>query len=458
MQDLRANTITVVKVGPFVDATDGVTPETGITLGAADQAELMKHGSTSVVDISAATWAAVTGNDGWYNLTLTASHTDTEGQLEVMVQDSSVCLPVVVRFRVMSEAAYDSTYVAKDDGFMDVNIKTIGRADTSETAADNLEAAFDGTGYDVGGIDVSELNSIVDDLLDAGRLDALIDAIKNKTDSLTFTVAGNVDSNPQSWDDTLLSVSSPFDDVATAVALATVDGNVDAILIDTSTTIPAQISGLNDLSTADIDARLAAIGLDHLVSASVTGTDITDNSIVAKLVSSSATADWDDYANTTDSLQAIRDRGDSAWVTATGFATSAALATAQSDLDILTGSDGVTLATSQPNYAPNTVVPDAAGTAAGLHSTTDGLISALNDLDAAGVRSAVGLASANLDTQLGYITDYSAYGLTILSGAISNADNAAESYTKTLNSVAYTVTYAGLDASGNRTSSTLSKV
>lgn len=44
-----------------------------------------------------------------------------------------------------------------------------------------------------------------------------------------------------------------------------------------------------------------------------------------------------------------------------GLATSAAQTTAQNDLDILTGVDGVTLATSQPNYAPNTVVPDAAG-------------------------------------------------------------------------------------------------
>jgi len=37
-----------------------------------------------------------------------------------------------------------------------------------------------------------------------------------------------------------------------------------------------------------------------------------------------------------------------------GLATASALATAQSDLDIITGTDGVTLATSQPNYAPAT--------------------------------------------------------------------------------------------------------
>ncbi|NOY72172.1 MAG: hypothetical protein GXP14_07310 [Gammaproteobacteria bacterium] len=58
-------------------------------------------------------------------------------------------------------------------------------------------------------------------------------------------------------------------------------------------------------------------------------------------------------------------------------ATATALATAQADLDTLTGADGVTLATSQPNYAPNTVVPDAAGVAA----TGTALTTAQNDLD-----------------------------------------------------------------------------
>lgn len=46
------------------------------------------------------------------------------------------------------------------------------------------------------------------------------------------------------------------------------------------------------------------------------------------------------------------------------LATSAALATAQTDLDTLTGSDGVTLATSQPNYAPNTTTPPTAAAVA----------------------------------------------------------------------------------------------
>ena len=61
----------------------------------------------------------------------------------------------------------------------------------------------------------------------------------------------------------------------------------------------------------------------------------------------------------------------------------------KTDLDTITGADGVTLATAQGLYAPNVVVPDAAGTAAGLHLTTDTLIGALNNPTAAAIATAV---------------------------------------------------------------------
>ena len=60
-------------------------------------------------------------------------------------------------------------------------------------------------------------------------------------------------------------------------------------------------------------------------------------------------------AVTTDSASRTASQAD-----VSALATSSALATAQTDLDTLTGSDGVTLATSQPNYAPNTTVPPTA--------------------------------------------------------------------------------------------------
>lgn len=82
--------------------------------------------------------------------------------------------------------------------------------------------------------------------------------------------------------------------------------------------------------------------LDGLNNFDPTSSNVTVGTIAANAVSASALA--------TDAVTEIQ----------SGLATSSALATAQTDLDTLTGSDGVTLATSQPNYAPNTTVPPTA--------------------------------------------------------------------------------------------------
>lgn len=95
----------------------------------------------------------------------------------------------------------------------------------------------------------------------------------------------------------------------------TIDGVVDAILLDTAeigaagaglTAVPWNASWDAEVQSECNDA-LVALGLDHLVSASVVGADVTDNSIIAYLASKSATADWDSYVNTTDALEAIAD-------------------------------------------------------------------------------------------------------------------------------------------------------
>ena len=54
---------------------------------------------------------------------------------------------------------------------------------------------------------------------------------------------------------------------------------------------------------AQADLALTDIGLDHLVSASVAGSDVTDNSIIGQMVA--ADGDWDTFAKATDSLDAI---------------------------------------------------------------------------------------------------------------------------------------------------------
>lgn len=113
---LRQSTQRVIRVGPFVDSADGVTPETSVTLAAADQAEALKAAGAATVDISGATFAAISGADGWYNLTLTTSHTDTVGELTIVIQDASVCLPVFVLCTVVEESVYDAMYASGSYG------------------------------------------------------------------------------------------------------------------------------------------------------------------------------------------------------------------------------------------------------------------------------------------------------------------------------------------------------
>lgn len=93
--------------------------------------------------------------------------------------------------------------------------------------------------------------------------------------------------------------------LATAAALATVDSNVDSILTDTGTTIPAQISGLNDLSAADVNAQVDIALSDY--------DGPTKNEMDAAFTEIKG-ATW---SSSTDTLEAIRNRGDAAWTTAT---------------------------------------------------------------------------------------------------------------------------------------------
>ena len=86
---------------------------------------------------------------------------------------------------------------------------------------------------------------------------------------------------------------------------------------------------------AQVATALTDIKLDHLV-AVADADDAVDSSIVAKLASKGATPDWSTFVNTTDALEAIRDRGDAAWVTGAGGSapTAAEVADAVWDEDV----------------------------------------------------------------------------------------------------------------------------
>ena len=306
--ELKADTSGTLVVGPFYDATDGVTAETGLTVEDGDVL-WQQPGSTTIAEetgFSDCTHRA----GGYYTCPYDTTVVDTEGTASYVVNESGA-LPVFEKCLVLGADFYDLKYgttatitsrdvglqfegtistvnsqtsldlsggASNNDAYNDYvacivggteedcvriedyvasgNVLTLSEAMSftvassdvirihppgfasvsgtvdanmvsvsgDSTAADNIESAYDGTGYDVGGIDVSELNTAVDavgsdgtGLTEAGgtgdqltavatasavtTVDGNVDAIKAKTDSLTFTNSGEVDANTKSIND-----------------------------------------------------------------------------------------------------------------------------------------------------------------------------------------------------------------------------------------------------------------
>ena len=108
MPDLKQSTATTITLGPFVDATDAVTPETGLDLSTVDAARLTKSDGTEV-DLTTG-YTLTHDQNGVYDLAVTATDTDTVGWLRVDIQDADVCLPFWCYFSVIHAAEWGRKY------------------------------------------------------------------------------------------------------------------------------------------------------------------------------------------------------------------------------------------------------------------------------------------------------------------------------------------------------------
>ena len=333
----------------LVDATDGLTPETGEGSG---QPQISKNGGAFANTSNTLTSV---GN-GYYYVELTASELDTLGDFVVRFKSANTA-EFNMDGQVVAFDPYDANLGIDGSGFTAIPWNSSWDAEVQSEVQDAIEAnhldhllAVDYDPASKPGTATALLNEIVEN--DGGVSRFTANALEQAPDAGTGTGLTAIPWN-SSWDtevqsevqdaleanhlDHLLAVDyDPASKPGTATALLNEiienDGGVSRFTAnaleqapDTDhtgtgtglTAIPWNSSWDAEVESEANDA-LVALGLDHLVSASVSGSDITDASIFAKVVSSSATADWDDFVNTSDSLQAIRDRGDAAWTTGGG--------------------------------------------------------------------------------------------------------------------------------------------
>jgi hypothetical protein len=268
---LKQSTNADIKLGPFVDKTDGVAYETGMA-AAMDSAttgvRLSKNGA-ALADRSEATQPSYDAF-GYYLVKLDTTDTSTVGNLKVIFGDAAVCLPCEAQFQVLEEAIFDSLFAASAAGFdanqrvnvgqwlsqavtlstgnkPDVNIDEIS---DDTTAPGNLELMYDGTGY-AGGTAKLNVNVAAQDNIDFGALQKA---------SITAAVPTAAVVADAVWDELVTG----HDGAGKAGAQLWTD--IDAIAVDVAGLDGAAMRGTDSAALASVctEGRLAELDAANL--------------------------------------------------------------------------------------------------------------------------------------------------------------------------------------------------
>lgn len=135
---LKQSTAVTIRLGPFLDATDGVSEETGLTPGievSKNHAAFGARSSASAVSHDA---------EGWYAVPLDTTDTGTLGPLIVKAHDSANHLPVWREFMVVPAHVYDGLVAGTDN----LQVDTVQIEGVDATNQINAECDTALTDYD----------------------------------------------------------------------------------------------------------------------------------------------------------------------------------------------------------------------------------------------------------------------------------------------------------------------
>jgi hypothetical protein len=234
MRFLKQSTSVDLPIGPFLDATDGVTAETALTLTQPD-IRLKKNGGAWAQKAAAQTLSHE--ENGNYEVTLDATDTDTLGCLRLHVAESGA-LPVWEDFMVVPANIWDSWF-GSDKQQVHADEITNGLI-TAAAIADNA-------------IDAGAIAS--DAITSAKIADGALTAAKLAADCITAAkLAADVTTELQSG-------------LATAAALDTVDNLLDTEVAAIKTVVDAIQAKTDNLPSDPADASVIAGLIDALPTA-----------------------------------------------------------------------------------------------------------------------------------------------------------------------------------------------
>lgn len=172
MYFLKQSAAVDIVIGPFVDDTDGKTPETALTISQSD-CQLTKNAG-AVAQKNDATAASHLGG-GHYKVPLNTTDTNTLGRMRLYINESGA-LPVWMDFMVMPANVWDSLF---STDLLQVDLTQIaGAAVSTSTAQLGVNAVqAGGTAWGSGAITAAAIatgaidaDAIADNAIDAGAI------------------------------------------------------------------------------------------------------------------------------------------------------------------------------------------------------------------------------------------------------------------------------------------------
>ncbi len=134
-QWIKQSTASTIKLGPFLDDTDGKTPETGLTISQAD-IRISKNGGAFAQSNNIA--GATHNENGYYDVPLNATDTNTLGTFRVAVLKTGA-LPVWQDYMVVPANVWDSMFGAST---LNVNVSTLSSGAVDSILDDPVEGSF----------------------------------------------------------------------------------------------------------------------------------------------------------------------------------------------------------------------------------------------------------------------------------------------------------------------------
>lgn len=273
---LRQSTAVEIAIGPFLDSSDGNTVESALTITQPD-IRLKKNGGAWAQKSAAQTLSHE--ENGWYEISLSTTDTDTLGILIVAVHESGA-LPVWREFNVIPANVYDSFF---STDLLQVDLTQWLGSAPNALVSSRVDASIGSATSEA----VSMIRSVAWGTADSGSTTTMVDAARNETGTDHWKGCLIVFGSTLTGQARLITGFNPATDTITfapATTVAVTTGHPYEILPAARVDLHSWLGSVaNSLISGRVDANVQAMGNDVITSAAYAPGAIDDDAVAADM-------------------------------------------------------------------------------------------------------------------------------------------------------------------------------